>query len=282
MNPDQQLNPQELQRLNEAIFVTADAIRRVAPHLGGQLGSLFGQQPQFGGQQPFGAAGMGQPQIAHQIAEAVRMALEQSGGAWQQGGGYPIVERIVEGIRNALAFGQNSGMGAMGGFGQMGSGQMGSGQMNYGQGYGQSTGHHQMGGHPIVERIVEVLRNTLGQSTQSSGFGGFGGMGGNPVVDRILETLRSTLGQSGQQGGYNLQQGGYGSSMGGQGWPKEGYGSSMGGQGWQSGGGNPMVDRIVDAIRNSLTQGQSMGGGMFGQGGQGGVSPFVNLQQRGI
>jgi hypothetical protein len=83
----QQVNVQELQRLNDAITVTMEAIRRVAPQLAllqqQQLQQLYGlqQQPPFGMQMgiPFGLGGVQDPITAQLLQHQALRNLYQQG-----------------------------------------------------------------------------------------------------------------------------------------------------------------------------------------------------------
>jgi hypothetical protein len=105
MMEQQQVNVQELQRLNDAITMTMEAIRRVVPQLGvwsqfqnpfSQFGGQLGGQ--FGGQQldPITQA------YVHGQAHALRQILSQIGGT---GGGMGIGTGAGIGYPGAQQFG---------------------------------------------------------------------------------------------------------------------------------------------------------------------------------
>jgi hypothetical protein len=74
IDQQQQVNVPELQRLNEAILLTMDAIRRVAPHLAQQV--------------PFPMMGIGGPQIDPITAAYLQHQVQQQALRAMYGGGY--------------------------------------------------------------------------------------------------------------------------------------------------------------------------------------------------
>ena len=122
----QQVNVQEIQRLNDAITITLDAIRRVAPQLAMlQQQQMLQQLSGFGG-------GMGQQQspfggIGQQFGGG--MGQQFGGGMGQQQVPYHLLQQLFS---QQVPFG-------MGGVGQYGAG----GGMPWQQQYGMQQPWHQ-------------------------------------------------------------------------------------------------------------------------------------------
>lgn len=169
----QQVNVQELQRLHEAIAVTMDAIRRVAPHLlqQGQTYSPYAQA--FGREgQPGPWQHLGQQLPWQQPTAQPQMPWQQPIAQWQQ----PIAQWQQPIAQWQQPYGyQPFGIGqqGLGGYGQPGFGA-----------YGQSFGGYGQQLDPVAQAYLHahLLRN-LWSSQQGLGAQGTPGMFGQGTVN---------------------------------------------------------------------------------------------------
>ncbi len=171
----QQVNVQEIQRLNDAITITLDAIRRVAPQLAMlQQQQLMQQMSPFGigmGQVPYG---VGQQQLGQfPILQHLLNQMQYGGGVGQ----FPILQQLLS------QFGGGGG----GGIGQhpllqqlmsqmpYGGGGIGQHLFGMGGGFGQQFGGgygQQFGGVPWQQQMQQPWGVPWQQ--QGSPFGNIG------------------------------------------------------------------------------------------------------------